>query len=539
MFSGSSMADLRCMEKLAKDYLIEGGEQEDSEGGISESPPSLSIKEHCEQHKATATVCCSNPNHCSGLFLDIFQNVTPLAPALYQTYEGIRASKDINSDNLSHEEAVHKMCNVGNDVAVGTYGTQLLAQLTPLLQKTCAGKIKKCEKKCNNHIEAFRNDFKRCFGSKIPFDIYDNRAENITDFVKDVLDDIDLAQEKYRVKSLEEIDLDECHVDAEINTENEAKAFENCFVRVQRKSVEDTLSEEIEEINGRTIGYILLFSRAYRNSSSVREFNKMNDLTDKSDEKQIVNCSDQPDRIVTQRRGPSSGPVSPPFIQLCEKIVNQQLNNEPPEPEPENPNKEAKLPPPHPGGMPNPTGNTFDSSGSFAGQLPDGRQPSWMFPKKGQHGIQEEEEVGGDWKINDELPDPLNKPPLAKITNPSNGSPRGGGPGGGPGGGGLPAGAGPGPLSDDGSDSSGSYAGSKTSGGSFPGSGGGYKGATGGPGMRHMRAKAPATKGKGKKKKPAISKKDKKNKPDQKGLSIFQIASERIQTFCADWTCLE
>ena len=548
MFSAMSKADEQCIKGLVKKYLTKEEAQEEKKGEEntatekrSSGLPVLSIKGDCEKYKAKATMCCSNPNQCSGFALDMLQHIGPLLPSLYQTYESYRTSKDLSSEKLSHEEAVQKMCTVSNEMALGGFGTGLLGQMAPLVKKTCKGRMDKCEKQCNKEIEEFRNAFKQCFGPQLSEGFYDSTVESIFYFANDIVTESHGMVEmlnttqvdgKFYVKLDQEegrTDIEVCadnDIEEEINTEKQIRELEDCKLAYKKSNEENQAAQDasqesprIETISAKTVGYIILFDRAYRNSSSVKKFRNMSHLSERSIEKEIVNCSHQPDRVVTQRRGPSS-PVPSPHVQLCQKVVEEGLKDQ---------YVQDNIPPP---GTPGRTTPVDDGSGSFVGETPSDGQASWMYPTE-DHGIQEEE----NWRIDDELPDPLNKPPLAKLSDQS-GSSGSGTPG--PGGGGVPSGGGLAPPSKEGSSSSPSYPRVKGGGGSFVGGGGGggggYPRMAGGSGMRLGKG---SPKGKNVGKIKPMPRMGKKNLNSKKGLSIFQIASQRIQAFCIDVSCLE
>ena len=367
-----------CMTAL-NSYLVLGDDK--TEDDNNSEIPSLSIKGDCEEYKTNATACCSNPNNCAGLAMDIAKTSAPTLPGLFVAYKQYRTSEKAASGELSHEGAQAKVCDVNNKAAIGNFAGQLFSQMSTMFEATCKDKIEQCQNDCNGQIETFRETFKTCF-SDFPSD---GTVEGLINVAKLCAD----------VKDLKNVP----------NTLAEAiKKFNPCFINTINNDVVKScefghhgVSEDqnCEHIEDKTIGHILLFAKAYKNSSALEKFpfNKMEELSENSDGKKIVNCSHQPDRVVTQRKHPGA-PVSPPFIQMCHAVTDSFRNG-----------------PPTPVVPGNPT-NPVDMTGNLAGQLPEtGRNPpDWMLPGE------------EDGLIDDGLPDPDNSPDTVKTSDSPNGS---------------------------------------------------------------------------------------------------------------------
>ena len=499
--------DLKCVQDLREKYLKE-----------TEKGAYLSIKEGCEKNKDEATECCSNPRNCSGLIMDITQNVGPLLPALYGAYKGYKTSGEAYSDKITREQAIVKMCDVKNKVAMSGYLSQLLAQMAPLLEKTCGDKIARCKKQCNDLIDGFKDDFKLCF-SKVAFEGSNGSVNDIIDFAK-------------KCEEIESIS------NSKISTLTDAKAFPiHCAVQKDAGEDEDVTAITFlptdaipngvkSYVTKETIGYILLFAKAYTFSSAIKKKEESmglsensTELSENSNESEIVKCSYQPDRVVTQGKKPGA-PVPPPMIDICQRAVDGIINDNPYPPMPPVP---PSLPP---SDSPNPHTGTFTG-----GDLQKSGGVFYRDPN---------EEYGVVPEPSGELPDLVNKPGLQKnLPGWAGGSPSGGsgsGASGGVGGGGGPAGGSRSPSK---GDFGFPYARTGANGniaGAFSGSDH-YPNVVGSSGTTPPYRRSAGGKSKGKEKN--LKEKNKKDKIDSNGSNIFQMASQRIQEFCSGYSCMK
>ena len=484
-----------------------------------------SIKQNCETAKQPATQCCSNPNSCNGLALDLAQYVAPLTPALYGAYKSYKISKESSKD-LSHEETVNKMCNVHNTVQMGGFMAGLLSQLTPLFKKHCSDKISKCEKQCNKELELFRNDFKKCFsGNKksakeiITFALRCVGLSKIRDISETQINsitkkNIDPDEDNSGVKTCTQAGITYCYMPTSVFTTKESANNKEETDAEKKDLINNCPPEKISfKKNPEEIKVILKVAKAYSNSTK----NKKHSLSANSNEREIVHCSHQPDRVLTSSERPG-GPVPPPAIQICRQAVNQAL-------------EKSHSPSPHitqgsPTQQPNASftgGETKKHGSSHPLLVPPGEEK--------KYGLQPEPD-------DEEFDSTSNKPSLAKKLpgwKPgSSGSPSGGSSGGG-----LAGGGGAGGYSSNGDeDSPPSYAslaggtpdmfsggGSEfPSGSSYSSMGSpssGRKLADGGPSNLELKDMAL----------------DLDPKEETQGKSIFQMASQRIKQFCADYSC--
>ncbi len=498
-----------CVNQLVNDYLErqEASEEADDSGTKNTEVPFLSIRRHCKQNKAEAAECCSNPNSCSSLIMDIAKGVVPQLPAFYSVAKQFDISKDIVSGDLSHEEATEKLCSAQNNVSMGMFGTNLLSKLSTLVETNCKDKIDECKEACNNQVESFRRDFKACFSDAVPSEY--NSLSGIIEFAYKCAEHDNIDEEEDDPKKINDREAADqfmanqvCMIDSTGDEDLQVVTSDEASVGAYSTA---------EKTDGKTVGYILLFARAYKNSSAVHGFSKMNHLSEESDEKEIVNCYHQPDRIDKGRN--AGGPVPPPVIQLCKRLLEGEFESPPPN-------------------TPSLTRNSnkTPAGGSFAGDNElNKNNRSWLYPGDGD-GIK-------DWDDEPDIPDPANPPsPVKLAAAPGGGS--GGSSGGFSGGGGSSGG---GLASPSKARSGGRYpVGSRGGLGSFSGGGGrsgGYAalaGSRGGPGGRLASSDK-----KGKKEKKPDANLEKDNANLGKKSSIFQIASQRIQMFCANQVCIE
>ena len=444
--------------------------------------------------------------------------LVPWLPALYGVYKGYKTSEEAYSGKITREQAMVKMCDVKNKVAMSGYLSQLLAQMAPLLEKTCGDKIARCKKQCNDLIDGFKDDFKLCF-SKVAFEGSNGSVNDIIDFAK-------------KCEGIESIS------NSEISTLTDAKAL-STHCAVQKDAGEDvtvTLFDSTEGVPDKvtsyvtkeTIGYILLFAKAYTFSSAIKKKEESilsensTELSENSNESEIVKCSYQPDRVVTKGKKPGA-PVPPPMIDICQRAVDGIINDNP-------------YPPPMPP-VP-PFLPSSDSQNSHTGTFTGG---DLQQVSKGVFYRDPNEEYGVVPEPSGELPDLVNKPGLQKNlpgwagSSPSSGS----GPGASGGvGGGSPSGGSRSPSK---GDFGFPYAGTGAKGdiaGAFSGSDH-YPNVVGTSGTAPPYRRSAGDKSTGKKKNLKDRERNQKDKIDSNGSSIFQMASQRIQEFCSGYSCMK
>ena len=387
--------DPSCAVNLAKKYLKLYTEEGDASG--SEQTSKLTLKSECETYKAEAAECCGNPNSCTGFMKDLTTHLLPLTPAMYQTVNAYKASKDIASEDITPQEASRKMCGVQNNTSLAIFGSQLLTQTTNAFQTTCSDRIKECQSKCNGEIENFKEEFRKCFKDHVHTD-YKESLERIVAFAKKCADIDNIT------------DANGPSFDTQSNLDNEFASVNldpnKCIIT--EATVASPASETCTIPETRAIGYILLFAKAYLQSS----IDKKHNLNDRSNEEEIVKCSHQPKRVVTGRAG-ANQPIPTPMIDLCERFVEDTLV--------------ARKLPPLPSTNPNSLqsgnlDNTSNLGGSTRLKPPDDDDGT-------KQGI-----------VDDTIPDENNPPSLSEKVagwsasgsgGPSGGSPSGGGPAGG------------------------------------------------------------------------------------------------------------
>lgn len=510
----SKKVDERCLRELKETYLKEETlyENDSRDAGIKSY---LSIKEGCEGDKKAIEECCANPNKCNGIGRDLMQHVLPLTPALYGAYKAF----DLSTSGLNQEEAFQKMCDTNNKVAMGGYLSGLLAQLSTVAQTTCKDKILECEEQCENRISDFKEDFVGCFGP-----VTGKKS------VGEIINVIEKYKEKENfggIESMAQTDTATCSLNNTLiqedgthccSTDNSncANGRINSCCTSDKQAICIMDNNEPNCIETKTLAYMYLFQEAFKNSSALKGKNLR--LSDSSSEKDIVNCSKLKNRMPSSSNQPGA-PVPAPMIELCQRAVAEALDDKPPP----NPRVSGIEPTNEPPPSVLLTGDDLNT-GQY-GIVPD--------PPPGE--TQPDPDDDDDFSLN-------NKPPLTKSiagwqkNNSSGGSPGGGGPGA----------SGAGSLAGDSDSSSkkkGGFGynwpgGSSLGGGGFPSpSNGGYSrpGGSSEPPYPYRQAAADDS----------DANKNMEDLPpfdpseDLDGQSIFQIASQRIQLFCSDHSCVE
>ena len=452
----------------------------------------LSLKEDCKEYKKPATECCSNPKKCSGLAKDIAVNALPLLPSLYGTYQGYRTSQKVAKREMTHEEARAKTCDTNNKINMGLFLGGLLAQMSASFESKCVDKIKTCQKNCNQSIDDFKEKFMEAFAPVTGLKTLDEITK--------------LAEEcKEALQSNQEIrSFDDANSFASSSSCFKYKNGSPCSLGSATATCE--VNNDYFCVHGPTIGHIILYAKAYKNSTIKEE----KELTEESSADEIVVCGDQKNRVLTGNNRPA-GPVPQPMIDLC----HQQLDREPPD-----------IPPPLRSNYPE------SHSSLTGGDVTNKSKNPLLLGNPGENYGPVDD---------DDIPEPNNKPSPARGPTWAQGSSSGAGAGGGGslGGGGLPGG------SDD-SYEGGDYPYSVSDGIEDSFGGDGFAGSFAGGGSLGDEAPYPYGKqagleeglGKSPDFKPSAG--DFNSGDDSSaGGSIFQSASQRIQQFCSDHNCPE
>ncbi|MCY4321908.1 MAG: hypothetical protein OXC37_05880 [Bdellovibrionaceae bacterium] len=482
------------------------------------------LKKDCKEEKEKATACCINPNACNGFALDIAQYVLPLAPSLLSAFESYNISSKASGGELTQQEAINKMCSAQNTVALGAFGTTLMNQLSPIFQKNCAKRIASCEEACNEDIDTFKSDFMKVYSTLFPnFKI----VQQIVGFVKQKCFDIQNKLSEIEIAINNQAN-DRFSIDN--GTTNECNFIFNSkdkSVRVTDNQTTSTFDQQGDIVipmgnKGTDIMESILYvAKAYQNTTKDRKYQ----LTNNSTEEEIVKCGNQPDRVLDSSPKPGQ-PVSTPAIQICQQAFDHALNKSPSPPHIVDSGNKPNI------GVNNFAGDRTNQNPTNTLSIPEGEDC--------EYGVLSAESLENcpigladeDFNLN-------NKPSLAKGPQWADSNAGGGSPGPGGGGGGIP--------------SSGSLAGNTPSVGgprSYPSYRGpadlnagfgnnpayppSYRNERGGMGLPNNRlpsddpkAKMPLNNG---------------NMPfpmdeNSNEKSIFQLASDRIQNFCMDYSC--
>ena len=478
------------------------------------------LEENCKEAKEKATKCCEDPSVCNNIGVEIAKGALVLSPALITTINSYKVTKKVSKDrNLTAQERADALCSSHNKIAMGHFASNLMGQLMPLFEKDCADKIKQCRNSCGRSVTAFKNDLKNTYNR---FRIFGGK--NIKNTIK-------LAKEcLYGDKnntSLDEISFTEPETDTD-----RLKSFEVFLLDSGKKYLKEGTNENnystnlsnntkchINQIpdsdNYRKIkvfSQVLFYAKAYRNTmkeeKEVFAFN----------EKEIVDCGKQPNRITTSNKTPG-GPLSPPQIRICEQVVKAHSYNSNPKP-------------PVSGNSVN-VPNSNIGMGSLQGNN----------PMSGRHPLLSENEDGEDDDLglfSDDLPLGLdNRKPSLSDTPPGF---TGGNSGSGSMAGASPGGGGAGGGGSSGSEEGGEYYEDDPNIGSF---GGGF------PGGNYGNSAYPMDSGGGESylgdREVAGDEDDDEGayqggddnfaNTEESGGSIFEMASKRIQSFCSNLKC--
>ncbi|MDE0092440.1 MAG: hypothetical protein OXN83_04040 [Oligoflexia bacterium] len=482
----------------------ESEEEEDSENSDNELTI-VKLKEDCKKEKESAEECCSNPNSCNGMALDLVQHVAPLAPALLSAYKSYQISDDASKGHLTHQQTVDELCKAQNTASVGAFGTGLMSQLGPLFQKTCGKQIKKCKSACNSRMEAFKQDFMKCYSKILP-------NENILTMIrfaqKQCFDIADLKTETFEFDEREQF-IENPKNNKCVFLPNENEGF-----------VPASLGQSTPE-ESTALAWLLYVAKAYENTSKSGA-----GLSDNSDEEDIIDCGHQPNRVLAPSSNPSgSAPIPAPAFQICQQAVDYAVN---------------ETPPPMPGNnQANQPGN-IQPAGALAGHTKSSNLSSLQVPSSEdcQYGVVDaaklEECQIADGGLEEDF-DTNKRPGLATKNIPSWQKGGSGSVGGSPGGGVPGAGS---LAGNDSSREAGNtmypYSGDMSAGANFSDNVSGalpYGASSGHPPHRKLaeNSKDMNLEGMGV---PPLAE---ENSGGEK--SIFQMASDRIQNFCSDYSC--
>ena len=399
------------------------------------------LHEHCQSAKKKAKTCCEDPNACANIGAAIAKGALVLSPTILTTINQYKVSKEVsNSEGLTLQEKADKLCAADNKALMGKFGSDLIGQLMPLFEKSCGNRIKTCKQKCDPAVKGFQQDFKAAYNHVITGGynikssvqlaktcLYGEDSEEFESIVFDTLDNPQQIDQKksFKVKG---------NYFIANNISNE-----NCSWDLRTNSIVENSNDKSSI---KFFSQVLFYAKAYHNTMKKKKqsfaFN----------EKEIIDCGNIPNRVVTSSKNPL-GPITPPMRKACKQIV-QQVGGNPIAP------------------LPGSAGNVRNSSfgmGSLHGNNPNTGAHPLLFSSQ---------DTDDDLGLIDGLldsnfgdkpkPSPSEKPP-GFTSSKGSGSMAGGSPGGGGGspggGGGSPGAEGGYPYEDD--TSIGSF------GGGFPG----------------------------------------------------------------------
>ena len=406
------------------------------------------LKNSCIKAKEETTACCEDPNKCSPPGMSLAKYLLVLSPPILATINQYKTSKKVQNSNWSNQKKADTLCSAKNNMALAGFTSNLMLQLLPLLEKNCTKRIQHCKKTCNQELEQFKIDFRRAYQAVIP-------KRNINNTVK-------LA--KHCLFGDENTSFDDIKIT--VNRQKITVKNNNNTI-VNNNTIQRPPPNSCHLLNGKIkknsflppppplknkhyifLSHILWQAKTY--------YNTMKDKDERFffNEKEIVNCAKQPNRIVSSSQNNALGPISPVAIEICNQVAQESLTtpSSPPPPYPTSQN-----PPILPGGLGSLSGTTIKKTRNHP-----------LLPQ-----AQNETPDDDGWTPDgDGIPDPKPAPLATKVpsftSNGGNGNP--GGNGGGSSAGGLSGNSAP--DTDDEDDPYYDYGGSENPAGYFPQPGG-------------------------------------------------------------------
>ena len=324
-----------CKEKEIKDEESEDKESEDdkdkkkvtvkSKACSNEVATSFyyeTIDKTCSSSKAEAKDCCENPSNCSNIKTQIITGAAVYGPQLMGIIKQYKTRADVQKNpQLTEQEISDKICNADNKSALYGFASGIVGQFAPLLEKTCAKKIKQCKKKCNAVLTAFKHNF----------NIIINEVMNKNYNIKNI---VNLAKEC--MYGSEDQNFESIHfnpVNDKTNEEDKAISFSvnetryyiynpNLYKEKRKekctKNVRLTDDEQIQKFFSQVLFYSKIYSSMLLQEKQSFVFQ----------EEEFIKCANIPNRILTQdpRQNASSfAHLTNPQIRICQNIVEATL----------------------------------------------------------------------------------------------------------------------------------------------------------------------------------------------------------------------
>ena len=321
---------------LFKKYLLKScdsikkteEDEEDSSDSSCDSGFFSGLKTECENAKQSATKCCENPNACNSLVADLVKHVLPVLPSIYETIRGIKTVDKIDSSKMNSQEVQDKLCNVQNKIQMAKFGTQLLSQIYPMFEKKCADKIKACKKSCGEQVDGFKKEFINTYGfAQVEKKLYElgmglkSSQQPMDDLIRlakqCLFDDPVESFETISFKSSQEIenaDGSDCYWD----TKSASK------IHYGSNNVNEN-REPLDEYGKKILASILYSAKSYYYTMEKPSDNF------RFTEQEIVNCGHHPNRVLDTANKPGS-PVPPTMMHVCRQAVKKAMENNSPAP---------------------------------------------------------------------------------------------------------------------------------------------------------------------------------------------------------------
>ncbi|MBC6415920.1 MAG: hypothetical protein GDA46_05975 [Bdellovibrionales bacterium] len=264
-----------------------------------------SLKVNCKKYKDRAKECCQNPRQCNPT-MDILKPALALTPTLLATFSSIMTAG--KSKGLSPQQIYDRQCKGANILQLGSFSSKVMSRVFPLLEKDCASKIKTCKENCNHLVTQFKKDFRTAYSpilSKYNIHYATKLAKKCLFQEEEDFDDILFNENSNKVNTMPRISSPKpgnnyCYwtAGADLKPTSNGKALDS-----------DTIS---------LLTQILYYSKTYYNTMKERSSNFVFKDTE------IINCSDQKDRILTPNpKYTANKPLPPPVLKICKQVLER------------------------------------------------------------------------------------------------------------------------------------------------------------------------------------------------------------------------
>ena len=351
----------------------------------------FNLKDTCQKAKDNATECCNDPHACESTLKKVAVYGSPLAVELMSIIYGYKQTKDVKKKvTLTDQEKSDEICNATNKAYIGMYTGQIMGQVLPYIMKQCADQIKKCKKTCDNIITQFKTDLRQIYNIV-------SKKTNIEDTIKiakkclygDENEDLtnpsfepsSSSKKSFNISGNKFLEAKDADTSISLNC-HWGKGSETSTEEIQEGEIKDHSS------NDKLIKFlsqVIFYAKAYQ--SSLKKTKEPFSFK----EKEVVDCANQPDRIVDTNK--KANITLPKLIkESCKTIQKARTSRTP---YPKNPPKIQ---------FTGPNGTT--PIGGLQGNTAN--QPSYIPPILGGGN-------NGNEDLDPGLPEPPNRPKLVET----------------------------------------------------------------------------------------------------------------------------